>query len=88
MPMPKLCLFVHICPYLLHNIWLKVPSKAGLPFAWWALSSISLSIERAPPLSNSLHTIYLVPLLFVFVYCINFSVSIVLIFCNIIIFVV
>ena len=32
--------------------------------------------------------IYLVPLLFVFVYCINFSVSIVLIFCNIIIFVV
>ena len=40
-----------------------------------ALSSISLPIERAPPLSNSLHPIYLVPPLFVFVYCINFSVS-------------
>ena len=40
-----------------------------------ALSSISLLIERAPHLSNSLHTIYFVPLLIVFLYCINFSVS-------------
>ena len=35
-----------------------------------ALSSISLPTERAPLLSNSLHTIYLD--LLVFVYCINF----------------
>ena len=35
-----------------------------------ALSSISVPTERAPPLSNSLNTIYLD--LLVFVYCINF----------------
>ena len=37
-----------------------------------ALSSVNLLIERAPPLSNSLHAIYLVPLLIAFLYCFNF----------------
>ena len=49
-----------------------------------ALSSISLPIERAPPLSNSLHTIYHV-ILFVSVYCIFFHIN-VLIFCNSVLF--
>ena len=48
-----------------------VPSPS-IPFQGrgGTLSSISLPIERAPPLSNFLHTIYLG--LLVFVYCIDF----------------
>ena len=47
------------------------------------LSSISLPIERAPPLSNSLHSIYLVSLYLhiTLIFCIN-----VLNFCNIVLF--
>ena len=35
-----------------------------------ALSSISLATERSPPISNSLHTTYLVSM-YVLYYCIN-----------------
>ena len=55
----------------------KVRGTKAEVFCSWALSSISLPIERAPPLSNSLHTIYFVPLSISILY--QFSVSIVLI---------
>ena len=47
-----------------------------------ALSSISLPIERAPPLSNSLHTIYLVPFCICIFY--YFSVSLYLVLCSVV----
>ena len=47
-----------------------------------ALSSISLSIQRAPPLSNSLHTIYLVPFCICIFY--YFSVSLYLVLCSVV----
>ena len=45
-----------------------------------ALSSISLTTERAPPLSNSLHTIYQV-LCIIFTYRITLSVDALILLC-------
>ena len=44
-------------PLKKRNAWKEISEKLGIG---GALSSISLATERAPPLSNSLHTIYLV----------------------------
>ena len=39
----------------------------------WALSSLNLTTERAPPISNSLHTIYHVFFMFLYLYIVLFA---------------
>ena len=52
---------------------IEIAEKLAFLFLLWvALSSISLTCERAPPSSNSLHTIYHV-FCFIFLYCITFE---------------
>ena len=67
-----------LCNLVLKLTILKLPDLMNTSEQGGALSSISLPIERAPPISNSLHAIYhLAPLCACILY---------LVYCNIVFF--
>ena len=67
-------------PFISPSTAMRVYDLMNISAQGGALSSISLPIERAPPLSNSLHAIYhLAPLCTCILY---------LVYCNIVFFVV